>query len=199
MLADAIRPGEVFVDVGANVGYFAVPIARIVGPAGRVEAFEPAPDSAAVLRSSATDAGLTEVISVHETALGSEDGSLVLHADASAPEDSTKRSLFVDGPAVGEVPVRTFDGLVASGAVDAVRGLHAVKIDVEGAEVHVLAGMRRSLSEKRPRIVIVETIESHLRRTGASVADVHAFMKDLGYRSDPSAARSLELNAVFVA
>ena len=201
LLTDVLTESDVFVDVGANAGYFAVPMAKIVGSAGRVHAFEPAADVAEQLRRSARVQGVEPWMTVHEMALGSEEGSTNLRADPDHPEDSTKRSLFMrNGPTVAEVAVRSFDGLVASGAVDLSTGLHAVKIDVEGAEMHVLAGMRRALERERPRMIVAETIETHLRRAGSTVAAIHAYMRDLGYvaMNDGRMARPLELNAVFV-
>lgn len=201
LLTEVLTEGDVFVDVGANAGYFAVPIAKIVGSAGRVHAFEPAADVAEQLRRAARVQGVEQWMTVHEFALGSGDGSTHLRADPEHPEDSTKRSLFMwNGPTVAEVAVRSFDGLVTSGAVDLSIGLHAIKIDVEGAEMHVLEGMRRTLERKRPRMIVVETIETHLRRAGSTVAVIHAFMRDLGYvaMNDARVARPLELNAVFV-
>jgi hypothetical protein len=66
--------------------------------------------------------------------------------------------------------------------------------------MHVLEGMRRTLERERPRMIVIETIETHLHRAGSTVADIHAFMRDLGYvaMNDARAARPLELNAVFV-
>ena len=200
LLTEALSEGDVFLDVGANAGYFAIPIATRVGSSGRVVAFEPAADVADQLRAAAREEGVQAWLTVHELALGSEDGSASLRADPEYPADSTKRSLFMSGgPTVGDVPVRSLDGLVASGVVDVSGGLQAVKIDVEGAEMHVLRGMRRTLERTRPRIVVIETIESHLRRAGSSVAAVHAFMRDLGYAAldDARIGRRLELNAVF--
>jgi FkbM family methyltransferase len=201
LLIDALAEGDVFVDVGANAGYFAVPIAKIVGSSGRVHAFEPAADVAEQLRKAARAQGVERWMTIHEFALGRVDGSTHLRADPEHPEDSTKRSLFMkNGPTVAEVAVRSFDGLVTSGAVDLSRGLHAVKIDVEGAEMHVLEGMRRTLERERPRMIVLETIEAHLRRAGSTVAAINAFLQDLGYvaMNDARVARPLELNAVFV-
>jgi FkbM family methyltransferase len=201
LLTEVLTEGDVFVDVGANTGYFALPIAKIVGSEGRLHAFEPAADVAEQLRRAARLLGVEPWMTVHEFALGSGDGSTHLRADPEHPEDSTKRSLFIsNGPTVAEVAVRSFDGLVTSGAVDLSIGLHAVKIDVEGAEMHVLEGMRRTLERERPRMIVVETIETHLRRAGSTVAAIHAFMRDLGYvaMNDARVARPLELNAVFV-
>src|SRR5919204_1385916 len=146
LLLDALGPGDVFVDVGANTGFFALPIAKHVGREGRVLAFEPAPDVARRLRSAASEGGADGPITVHEVALGNEHGSTTLRADPEYPDDTTKRSLFIaNGPAVAEVPVRSFDELISSGDVVVERGIDAVKIDVEGAEMRVLEGMRRTL------------------------------------------------------
>jgi FkbM family methyltransferase len=201
MLSEAVSAGDVFVDVGANTGFFAIPLAKLVGSAGRVLAFEPAADVAEQLRRHARADGLLDRITIYELALGSEDGCGVLRADLGQPKDSTKRSLFIsDGLDVGEVPVRSFDGLVDSAAVDLSSGIHAVKIDVEGAEMHVLSGMRQSLERYRPRMIVVETIESHLQRAAASVSDIRSFLRDLGYvvMADGQKGRRLELNTVFV-
>ncbi|HEX6130334.1 MAG TPA: FkbM family methyltransferase [Actinomycetota bacterium] len=195
LLADALGTGDVFVDVGANTGLFVLPIAELVGSEGRVMAFEPAPDAARLLRSAARARGVSPQVELHEMALGDEAGSLELRADPAAPEDTTKRSLFVDGPAVADVPVRAFDELVRSGEVELPDGIDAVKIDVEGAELRVLAGMREALDRHRPRMIVVETIESHLHRAGSSVSEVDALMADVGYARVHD--RRLELNAVF--
>ena len=198
LLADALGTGDVFVDVGANTGFFVLPIAELVGSEGRVLAFEPAPDAARLLRSAARARGMSSQIALYETALGDAAGSLELRADPAFPEDTTKRSLFIDGPVVADVPVRAFDELVRSGEIELPEGVDAVKIDVEGAELRVLAGMRETLERHRPRMVVIETIEGHLNRAGSSVFEVDAFMSDAGYRRMHDVSRRLELNAVFV-
>lgn len=201
LLVDALSTGDVFLDVGANTGFFAVPLAKLVGDDGHVLAFEPAADAVRRLRSEARAQAVLSRISIYEMALGSDDSVLVLRADPDDPQNWTKRSLFIDdGPVVGDVPVRSLDGLVYSGAIPLPRGIDAVKIDVEGGEIEVLRGMRASLERYRPRMMVIETIESHLRRAGSTVSDVHSFMGGLGYvplREGPGVER-LELNAVFV-
>lgn len=196
-LTDHLTRGDVFLDVGANAGYFALPIASIVRDKGRVLAFEPAPDLADQLRQTARAEGLEPWLTVYGSALGNEDGSIGLHADPKHPEDSTKRSVVIrGGPLVAEVPVRSFDRLVASREVDLSTGLQAVKIDVEGAELEVLSGMRGTLERERPRMVVVETIDTHLDRAGSTVADIHAFMRALEYV--PMIDPRLKLNTIFL-
>jgi FkbM family methyltransferase len=197
LLVDALGTGDVFLDVGANTGFFVLPIAELVGNEGRVLAFEPAPDAAQLLRSEARARGLMSRISLYELALSDEVGSLPLRADPGHPADTTKRSLFNDdGPVVAQVPIRVLDELVGSGDVELPHGIDAVKIDVEGAELRVLTGMRRTLERHRPRVMVIETIERHLNRAGSSVADVDRFLRNLGY-GRTNDAHGLELNAVF--
>jgi FkbM family methyltransferase len=203
-LLDLLRrylvPGDVFVDVGANVGLFAIAIARHVGPTGKVFAFEPAPAVAQQLRVNIEQGGVAGWVEVHEIALGSRSGLKVLRADPDHPLDSSKHSLFLEGPAVWEVAVRGFDDLVASNEVDLGRGMHAVKIDVEGGEADVLRGMEGTIESRRPRLLVVETIERHLHRAGSTVDDLYRFFARLGYRALPSEAPEPPLlqNTVFL-
>jgi len=198
LLTARLHPGDVFIDVGANEGLFTIPIAEHVGADGRVHAFEPGPDTAQELRIRASAANLLERVSVYEVALGAETGSRLLHADEEHPGDSTKRSLFIEGPVVAEVPVRAFDEMISSGEVILDRGLHAVKIDVEGAELYVLQGMERSIRLYLPRLIAVETIERHLRRAGYALPALFGFLGHLGYVVLDVSDQELMFDAVFV-
>jgi FkbM family methyltransferase len=198
LLRGALNRGDGYLDVGANVGIFAIPVAEHVGPEGKVYAFEPAPDMAEELRLLAEAAGVADRIDLRQVALGAEPATLSLRVDPDDPSDATKRSLFVEGEVVAEVPVWPLDDLVASGELTLEPRLNAVKIDVEGAEVLCLRGMRSTLAEQRPRLLVIETIESHLHRAGFELDDVNAEVEPLGYRrltQDP--ATGLWFNAVF--
>ena len=198
LLLDALEPGDGFLDVGANVGIFAIPVAEHVGPRGKVYAFEPAPDIAEDLMLRAESAGVAARIDLRQMALGAESATLSLRADPDDPSDATKRSLFVKGDIVAEVPVTPLDDMVASGELILEPALSAVKIDVEGAEVLCIRGMHATLERQRPRFVVVETIESHLERAGFELADIDRELEPLGYRRrthDP--ATGLRFNAVF--
>lgn len=198
LLRGALDPGDGFLDVGANVGIFAIPVAQHLGPEGKVYAFEPAPDMAEELMQGAQTAGVAARIDLRQMALGAERATLSLRVDPDDPSDATKRSLFVDGEVVAEVPVWPLDDLVASGELTLEPRLNAVKIDVEGAEVLCLRGMRSTLGEQRPRLVVVETIESHLHRAGFELADIAAELEPLGYRPvDQDPDTRLWFNAVY--
>ena len=200
LLRGALEPGDGYLDVGANVGIFAIPVAQHLGPEGRVYAFEPAPDMAEELMQGAQAAGVADRIDLRQMALGAERSTLALRVDPDDPSDATKRSLFVQGDVVAEVPVWPLDELVASGELVLQPRLSAVKIDVEGAEVLCLQGMRSTLAEQRPRLVVIETIETHLQRAGFELDDIAGELEPLGYRRvDQDPATGLRFNAVYEA
>jgi FkbM family methyltransferase len=145
-----VAPGAVVYDIGANLGFFSLLAARLAGPQGRVHAFEPAPANAAAIRANAAANGL-ERIDVLELALADAPG----RAGLSVPDDASWAFLerYAPDRAAGagiEVEVETVDRLVAAGRL-APPGL--VKIDVEGAELDVLAGMEETLRRHGPVLV----------------------------------------------
>ena len=80
-----IRPGMYVVNVGANVGYYTLLASRIVGPEGRVDAFEPNPEMAQLLRSNIALNGMTETTKVFECAVAEKAGVVIIRAERSAP------------------------------------------------------------------------------------------------------------------
>ncbi|MGW4365715.1 FkbM family methyltransferase [Nocardia takedensis] len=188
-LRGLLRPGDVFVDVGAHIGIHALTAARAVGPHGRVVAFEPAADSAARLRAGAARNRLP--VEVVEAALGERDGAATLYTDpAWGPRDAGVRSLHGAGEAVQRVAVREFDGWATESGL---ARMDVVKLDVEGAEPAALRGMRESLARFRPRAVIVEMRESVLARAGSDAAEVDRLLVDSGY----AASGSVDRNALY--
>jgi FkbM family methyltransferase len=171
----AIRPGATVVDVGANVGYNTVYASRRVGPGGRVVAVEPAADNVRVLRENITANGLTNV-EVHRVAAGRahEVRTLFLRGETSAVNSLFQESVYAAVTAVEEVEVAPLDDLV-DGEAD------LVKIDVEGAELDVLAGMTRLLRRSGIRL-IVEWHPGLQHAAGYAVDALPRLLLDHGFR-----------------
>lgn len=158
VLTERLRPGMVFVDVGAHYGYFTVLAARRVWPSGAVVAFEPARSTARVLR--ANVAHLDNVM-VEETALS--DGNGVVRLQDFGPRHSALNTIL-SGARVPPAERRRLRGdayEVRTVSLDhyvARRGLRPdfVKLDAEGAEVAILTGMSTVLRECEP-LVALET------------------------------------------
>ncbi len=171
-----LQPGDTYLDVGGHIGVDAVVAADRVGPRGRVLVFEPAPDSAARLRSS-TSKFLN--VFIVEAALGEEPGTLELRQDPRySPRDAGVRSLLNEGDVVCTVAVVPFDGWRDGHHLNR---LDVVKLDVEGFELSALRGMTQTLASLRPRAVVVEVNAYRLGQAGATEDDVDAHMASIGY------------------
>src|SRR5262245_55376099 len=123
-LRQQLRPGSCVIDIGANVGDYSALAAQLVGPAGRVYAFEPAPDTAARLRERFATASQVSII---EAAVGDVTRTVRLYLDASNPAQHSLGSHNV-GRGGGVVKVQ-------QRALDDVKGLRApdvIKIDAQG-------------------------------------------------------------------
>ena len=141
-----LRPGDVFVDIGANVGFYSVVAGRLVGERGRVIAIEPIPSTAEVLRTNLMLNGTPNAALVMK-ACGSSRGRARLSNPPGAYGLAASRR-----PAEGrvtEVDVVPLDEIC--GGIPSIR---LIKIDVEGAEREVLTGARKTLD--RADGVIVE-------------------------------------------
>ncbi|MFB9266237.1 FkbM family methyltransferase [Bradyrhizobium erythrophlei] len=147
-----VRAGGTFVDVGANVGTYALALARDVGPAGKVIAIEPHPVTHARLAFNTKASGYAQVRLV-AAAAGPSDGELMIETDG----DNLGASHIVTGAATGKafnVPsLRLQRILEEAGAAE----IDALKIDVEGFEDRVLTGFFREAPEALwPRAVVIE-------------------------------------------
>lgn len=181
LLKSHFNEGEVFVDIGANLGLFTIELARQAGPKGRVLAFEPASDTVEQMRSNIVANGVDTIVDIFHMALGEEHRELPLRSMADDPDDMARRSLEGTGQTLEVVSIEVFDDLVASGRIQLPTGFQVLKIDVEGAEASVLKGMRESLSKFRPRFILMETAEHNLARFGSSVAEIDNLLGVLGY------------------
>ena len=142
-----LAPGATLFDVGANVGFFTLFGARLVGPAGRVVAFEPVPANAAAIRAHARANGFSWV-EVREQAVGERSGRAAL----SVPRDASWAFLGHRDP--GREVAQRLE--VETVALDELRDLpepDVVKVDTEGAEAEVLRGMRALAARRRPVIL----------------------------------------------
>ena len=156
VLASTLASGHVMYDIGAASGFYAVIAARAVGSTGQVVAFEPMPESAARLRH---NIALNEFTNVHvlELALGESVGTAKLVAGIEEDQAGLKGSLASNESSTPvEVEVTTIDRLVDEGALPPP---DIIKMDIEGAEIEVLGGAERTLSQRRPVLLI----ESHGR------------------------------------
>lgn len=169
-LQPVVTRGSVAIDVGANIGFFTLRMARWVGPTGRVIAIEPEARNFASLRRRVSNAGLSDVVTCMQAAAADRHGELRLALNPGHPGD---HHLADDGVPVDGI---TLDELATSDG----KPVTLVKIDVQGAEAMVLAGARDLIQTHRPAIFI-ELHEPSLERLGSSRREVVDTLVSLGY------------------
>lgn len=149
-LAGHVKPGMTVVDVGANFGYFTLLLGDAVGAAGHVVAVEPNPDAAALLQETVFLNGFSARTHVVPHALGATAGRGWLYSPHGEPKNAALVS--TEGLPGG----RTID--VATVTLDEValpfEKVDLVKIDAEGGEIGIVAGMRQLIARDRPMIVL---------------------------------------------
>jgi FkbM family methyltransferase len=144
---EAIRPGDVVLDVGAHLGQFAVLFAALVGPHGRVVSFEPDRDAHRTLRANIVLNAFGDRVTIEPVAVYDRTGE---HAFYSGHANS-QSSLAATGLTSGDPRAPAVPTLVRTVTIDdylGINGLPAprfVKIDIEGAEIHALRGATRVL------------------------------------------------------
>ena len=148
--------GGVFVDVGANVGTYALPLAQAVGASGKVIAVEPHPVTHARLAFNRAASGLAQVTLV-AAAAGSDDGELLIETDG----DNLGASHVVTAASASAIKVasRTLQHILADAGASKI---DALKIDVEGFEDRVLTPFFRHAAQALwPRAVVIEHLSRH--------------------------------------
>jgi FkbM family methyltransferase len=190
----AVRAGDRVIDVGAQVGYSATLAARAAGTAGRVWAFEPAPNNYPVVAANALLLGQIDpdaaTIIASDRALTERTGNARLYLSDRNPGDHSTAPPAWEAIETRVVPATTADALrwptEGPALVDGPVGV--LKVDVAGAELTVLRGAERLLTEDRPVVLVAA------RPSSASPNPVVALIEWLvacgyaGFRFAPPAA-----------
>lgn len=177
-----LKRGAVFVDVGANQGFYTILAGLRVGDSGRVFAFEPAATERRKLLRNLRMNRLSTV-AVEASALGRQEGTTEFHlcldhqgswsSIRHPAADVTARRVVV------EVPITTLDAyLLRDKAVDRV---DMMKIDVEGGELDVLRGAQEVLRRFRP-LILCELEDRRTRQWGYGAAEIVSLLEESNYR-----------------
>jgi FkbM family methyltransferase len=142
-----LRPGMGVLDIGANIGYFSMLSAALVGAAGYVLAVEPNPANIRLLEASRRANGFGQM-TVSQTAAGPQAGLLVLHSSHS---NGTTSALPDDLDAM--LGAEIVSCVPPDALVPATRRIDLIKVDVEGAEYKALQGCTDIIARDRPVIV----------------------------------------------
>lgn len=168
-----IRPGDIVVDIGANIGYYTLLFARSVGPSGHVYAFEPDPENFALLQKNIVLNGYTNV-TLEQKAVSDRTDTLRLYladnvGDHRAYDSGDHRSCI-------EIPAVALDSYFGAQKID------FIKMDIQGFEHTVLRGMQRILSENTAVKLISEFWPFGLHLAGSTARAYLDQLYSLGFR-----------------
>jgi FkbM family methyltransferase len=177
-IAGYLKPGDVFLDIGANIGFFTIIAARLVGAQGKVYAFEPVPANIAALQhnlalnhfqhAKVLPYAVSNRVGKGDLLLANWNGGASL-ATAARPPD-LKGSILID--------LVTIDEMLARKVIEPPA---LVKIDVEGAELEVLEGMSATIQNYRP-VIVFEIDDGDLEAFTRKQAGCEAFLVNNGYQ-----------------
>ena len=179
-----VKPGMRVVEVGANVGYYTLLACSLVGPTGRVTAFEANPAAVTLTRRSLLVNGFRDRATIVEMAVTDAPGTVILHqldqrqGDGSLFDFSDDQLRFAgDRVTKVEVPSTSLDAFF-----DRDEPIDLIRMDVEGAEPLVFDGMRRIL-ERNPRIkIMLEFFPERIERSGRQPVKFLETIKAIGFR-----------------
>jgi len=166
----ALGPGRTYLDLGANVGFYALLARDIVGETGRVYAFEVDERALRCLSKTVRSRGITN-LHVNKAAVGRRNGKayVVKQRDSGHTYVSDR---MIRGAT--EISVTTLDNWFER---ENRPQIDVVKIDLEGAELDALQGAQRMLSERRP-VIVCEAAGA----AGPTKSTVALRLRELGYR-----------------
>jgi FkbM family methyltransferase len=165
-----LRPGDHFIDVGANIGYITLAAASIVGTRGRIDSIEPLPANFERLERNIAASGVAEFVRARAVAASDREGTITLHFPQAEIANGNHGLTSAYLPAEirhgsVEIPCVRLDSLL-QGATPKL-----IKLDVEGAEPLAIAGLRGLLTSATPPHLILEVNPDTARNAGFPIGE----------------------------
>lgn len=179
LLHHLVRSGDTVLDIGANLGVYTLRLSELVGPTGQVHSFEPVPRTFRLLDHNIRRSASYHNVRLYQAAVSDTTGRAVIHVPLEGTLENYYYAGLAQDPAVPTraIPVETvaLDGWLNP----EIGNVAFMKIDTEGAELHVLRGSDLLLREFRPSIQC-ET-GAWIRRFGHEPSEVFDHLRSLGY------------------
>jgi FkbM family methyltransferase len=171
-LKGVLKPGDGFIDLGANVGYYTLLAKSLVGD-GPVWSFEASPTIFRQLQRNIELNG--HAVKAYNLAVSDRDGEVEIHLG----DNQGLANIFGGGPTEAVVPARALDTVLADEDVSRVR---VIKIDVEGAEDLALAGMQKTWDRLPPTADFMTEVSDKIVGHDRDAAAVMRMFAERGYR-----------------
>lgn len=182
LVQSILRPRMSFVDVGANWGYFTLLAASLVGTNGRVLSLEPDPRLFPILQENVKRGGLKQV-TVLQVAAAHEPGILPLAGYAEEDGNFGISKIVADSSKEQKIFKVCSDTLDRIFHQQSFPYVDLMKMDIEGAEAFAVAGLEKSLAEKKIGRLLLELHPAQLAEHGSSVTAVIQTLQSAGYKA----------------
>lgn len=169
-----IRPGDTVVDIGGNIGFYALEMARLNAP-GRLISLEPNPAALDRFKANWQLNPAPKNIELLEHGLADKPGSFTLSFNRG---NLGSASAFGNAPERVEVKVDTLDAVLDSKGIERV---DVIKIDIEGGELSALRGAEKTLANSARMMLVIEIIDEHCKRAGYSGRELFDFIVSQGF------------------
>jgi FkbM family methyltransferase len=180
VLSGLVKNSKIIFDVGANIGWYAIQLSRIVGENTKIFCFEPVPSTHAKLARNVRLNGLEERIRIFDFGLSDKVGTVEFFLpEISGSVAASERNLHPEEQVVQlSVRLETLDDVVAR---EQIKRVDLIKCDVEGAELHVLRGAKRTIERDNP-IIFLEMLRKWSRQFDYHPNDIIHLLRQSGYR-----------------
>jgi FkbM family methyltransferase len=176
LIKKVLKPGDVFVDIGANIGYYTLLAARLAGPGGRVIAFEPDPCNFQLLGKNIRQNGYSNVVPLN-LAVSDRSQNAQLFRSKTNPGD---HRIWDSGDRRESVPIRTVSLDEYFKKLD--KRVHFIKMDIQGAEAKALEGMKGLVRSNRNLGLVAEFCGKNIRNCESDPKRFLAALKSLGFK-----------------
>ncbi len=176
LMRKEVKKGDIVVDIGANIGYHTLLMARLVGEKGKVYAFEPHPDNFELLKKNVEINGYKNVV-LEQKAVGDKKGKINLYLDEEGK--SVKHSI-VRHDYTKNAPIKV-DLINLDSYFKNNTAVNFIKMDVEGAEHYAIMGMSNLLGKNKRINMILEFTPTYLEKLGIRPEEHIKLLRDLGF------------------
>jgi FkbM family methyltransferase len=180
MIRSIVQPGDYLLDIGGHIGTFCIPLAKTVGPGGRVFSFEPFREHVVLLKKNIEINKADNIVEVIEAIVTNVPAKYaVKSADGNSGFTTFRIS---DDPGAPDVQCSTLDqwwrGQQRTGRLD--KPIRLMKADVEGMELNVIKSGLEFLASEKP-ILYLEVCLEHIAGAGNSLEELNIVLAGLGY------------------
>jgi FkbM family methyltransferase len=172
------KAGDTALDIGAHIGLFSVVMARLVGPAGRVYSFEPAPATRRVLQDTVRMNGCSQVIEVRGEAVSRASGNAIFYDTGTVGSNANSLVQTQRSKQGMEVETISLDDFVSQRCLP----VDCLKIDVEGAELDLLMGACHTFTSHRPAAAL-SVHPASLQQGGRTLRELWDVISEFGVRA----------------